>query len=125
MIEKNNQFKGGFSFNQQFKNIKGVFMNDIKKLRAVDFVLILALVYIVCFAPESCFASVESSLLGIKSKLTGFVLPVLSVIGLLMAGFSFMTGSEKAKQHIVYAVIGCAIGFGAQAIVDFMSQTVN
>jgi len=100
-------------------------MNNIKKFRVVDFILILALVYVVCFTPESCFASVESSLLGIKSKLTGFVLPVLSVIGLLMAGFSFMTGSEKAKQHIVYAVIGCAIGFGAQAIVDFMSQTVN
>lgn len=100
-------------------------MNDVKKLRVIDFVLILALVYVICFSPEQCFASLESSLLGIKSKLTGFVLPVLSVIGLLLAGFSFMTGSEKAKQHIIYAIIGCAIGFGAQAIVDFMAQTVN
>ena len=100
-------------------------MNDVKKLRVVEFVLILALVYVICFSPEPCLASLESSLLGIKSKLTGFVLPVLSVIGLLLAGFSFMTGSEKAKQHIIYAIIGCAIGFGAQAIVDFMAQTVN
>ena len=100
-------------------------MNDVRKLRVVDFVLILALVYVICFSPEPSFASLESSLLGIKSKLTGFVLPVLSVIGLLLAGFSFMTGSEKAKQHIIYAIIGCAIGFGAQAIVDFMAQTVN
>lgn len=100
-------------------------MKDLKKLRAVDCILILALVYVICFSSEPCFASVESSLLGIKSKLTGFVLPVISVIGLLLAGFSFMTGSEKAKQHIIYAIIGCAIGFGAQAIVDFMAQTVN
>lgn len=100
-------------------------MNNSQKLRVVDVVLILALACFICFSPESCFASVESSLLAVKSKLTGFVLPVLSVIGLLLAGFSFMTGSEKAKQHILYAVIGCAIGFGAQAIVDFMSQNVN
>lgn len=100
-------------------------MKDLKKLRVADCILILALIYVIFFSSETCFASLESSLLGIKSKLTGFVLPVISVIGLLLAGFSFMTGSEKAKQHIIYAIIGCAIGFGAQAIVDFMAQTVN
>lgn len=84
-----------------------------------------ALVYILFFAPDVCHASVESSLLGLKSKLTGVILPVLSVCGLVFAGISFYTGQESAKQHIVYALIGCAIGFGAQAIVDFISQTVN
>lgn len=93
--------------------------------RFLDFFLTVAIMYVIVFRPEIGHASLESSLLGIKSKLTGFVLPVLSVIGLLLAGFSFMTGSERAKQHILYAVIGCAIGFGAQAIVDFLSQTVN
>jgi len=116
---------GGIEFKKQIKHKVEVLMNNVKKLRVVDLVLILALVSVICFSPEPCFASLESSLLGIKSKLTGFVLPVLSVIGLLLAAFSFMTGSEKAKQHIIYAIIGCAIGFGAQAIVDFMAQTVN
>lgn len=95
------------------------------KIRPLGLCLTLLLIYAVFLHPEMAQASLESSLLGIKSKLTGFVLPVLSVIGLLLAGFSFMTGSEKAKQHILYAVIGCVIGFGAQAIVDFLSQTVN
>ena len=110
---------------QKIQKISEVCMAKIKNLKKMDILLILMLVCVICFATESCFASLESSLLGLKSKLTGFVLPVLSVIGLLIAGFSFLTGSERAKQHIMYAMIGCAIGFGAQAIVDFMSQTIN
>jgi hypothetical protein len=86
---------------------------------------LLAAFYVVFLMPETCHASVESSLLGVKSKLTGFILPVLSVCGLMFAAFSFFTGDERAKQHILYAVIWCGIGFGAQAIVDFISQTVN
>lgn len=97
----------------------------INTIKCLNFLMMAALMYVILLQPEIVHASIESSLLGIKSKLTGFVLPVLSVIGLLIAAFSFMTGSEKAKQHILYAIIGCAIGFGAQAIVDFLSQTVN
>lgn len=75
--------------------------------------------------PESCYADFESSLIGIKTKITGVILPVLSVIGLALAAFSFFTGSPNAKQHIVYAILGCIFGFGAQAIVDLISQTVR
>jgi hypothetical protein len=42
-----------------------------------------------------------------------------------MAAISFFTGNQNAKQHIAYAVMGCIFGFGSQAIVDFISQTVN
>ncbi|GIL16320.1 MAG: hypothetical protein BroJett040_00710 [Oligoflexia bacterium] len=100
-------------------------MKNIMKSNKVFYFLGILFVLSICFVPDMSFASLESSLLGIKSKLTGFVLPVLSVIGLLLAGFSFLTGSEKAKQHILYAIIGCVVGFGAQAIVDFLAQTVN
>ena len=76
-------------------------------------------------APEFAFAGLESSLMGIKSKLTGVILPLLSVIGIALAGTSFFTGNPNAKQHIAYAIIGCIIGFGAQGIVDFIAQTVR
>lgn len=75
--------------------------------------------------PDLSFAGLESSLMGIKSKLTGVILPLLSVIGIAIAGISFFTGNPQAKQHICYAIIGCMIGFGAQGIVDFISQTVR
>ena len=66
----------------------------------------------------------ESSLIGIKSRLTGVILPLVSVIGLVVATFSFITGNPDAKQHIIYALVGSAIGFGAQSIIDFISFTV-
>ena len=72
-----------------------------------------------------CFGSVESSLMDIQGKLTGVILPTLSVIGIAWAAFSFLTGHERAKVHIWYAIIGCAVGFGAQAIVNFISQSVH
>jgi type IV secretory pathway VirB2 component (pilin) len=75
--------------------------------------------------PDLAHASLESSLLGIKTKLTGVILPLLSVIGIAFAAISFFTGNPNAKQHIAYAILGCIFGFGAQAIVDFIAQTVR
>jgi len=88
--------------------------------------LILTLVSFVGFlAPELAHASLESSLVGLKSKLTGIILPLLAVIGIAIAAISFFTGNPNAKQYIVYAILGCIFGFGAQAIVDFIASTVR
>lgn len=88
--------------------------------------LSLALILIITLLfPEISHAGLESSLVGIKSKLTGVILPLLSVIGIAIAGISFFTGNPNAKQHIAYAIIGSIIGFGAQGIVDFIAQTVR
>lgn len=124
------------STRRQFNKRRSAFNNNnnpkevILKMKRVLFYVLYtalwaALIYMIFFDPVTCHASVESSLMGLKSKLTGVILPVLSVCGLIFAGFSFFTGQEQAKQHIMYALFGCAIGFGAQAIVDFISQTVN
>jgi hypothetical protein len=99
--------------------IKGGYF--MKKENIAILVMILGVVLI----PELGFASVESSLAGMQMKLTRVILPVLSVIGIAWAAFSFITGHENAKKHILYAVLGSALGFGAQAIVDFISQTVQ
>ena len=74
---------------------------------------------------EPSFASFESSLMTIKMKLSNVVLPVLATMGLLFAGFSFMSGNQNARQHIIYAVVGCILGFGAQSIVDFIATSVR
>jgi hypothetical protein len=88
-------------------------------------VLLLVVGFSICLMSDPCFASFESSLVGIKTKLTGVILPLLSVIGLGFAALSFVTGNPNAKQHVTYAVVGAVIGFGAQSIVDFISQTVH
>lgn len=95
-------------------------MNKKKILIIVSFCLLVGFLF-----PEIAHASLETSLGGIKTKLTGIILPLLSVIGIAIAGTSFFTGNPNAKQHIAYAIIGSMIGFGAQSIVDFIAQTVR
>lgn len=91
-----------------------------KLLTAIGVVFVATLM-----AAEPSFASFESSLIGIQTKLSNVVLPTLATIGLLFAGFSFMSGNPNARQHIIYAVVGCILGFGAQAIVDFIASSVR
>ena len=95
-------------------------MNKKKILILVSFCLLIGLLF-----PELAHASLESSLNGVKTKLTIVILPLLSVMGIAIAGISLFTGNPNAKQHLAYAVIGSMIGFGAQAIVDFIAQTVR
>lgn len=87
--------------------------------------LILYVILLLLSFAEPSLASFESSLIMMKTKLTSIILPLLSVIGLGIAALSFFTGNPNAKQHVVYAIFGCIFGFGCQAIVDFISQTVN
>ena len=75
--------------------------------------------------PEFAHAGLEDSLFGLKARITGVILPLLAVIGIAIGAISFFTGNPRAKEHIVYAILGCVFGFGAQAIVDFISQTVH
>lgn len=84
----------------------------------------IGILFILLFS-VSAFASVESSLLGIKNVLLGSILPIFAVLGLGFAAFSFFTGSPNAKQHLAYAVTGATILFGAQSIVDLIQRVVR
>lgn len=95
-----------------------------KYLRSGTVLFVLGMLSI-CLLASPCFASFESSLVDIKSKLTGVVLPLLSVIGLGFAALSFVTGNPEAKRHVTYALVGAVVGFGAQAIVDLIASTVH
>jgi type IV secretory pathway VirB2 component (pilin) len=95
-------------------------MNKKKMLIIVSLCLLLGVLF-----PEIASASLETSIGGIKTKLTVVILPLLSVIGIAFAGISFFTGNPNAKQHVACAILGSMIGFGAQAIVDFIAQTVR
>lgn len=90
----------------------------MKRIKMLSSFLIFTITLLLL--PELSFASVESSLVAIQTKLTRVILPTLSIIGIAWAAFSLMTGNERAKTHLWYAIIGSVIGFGAQAIVDFI-----
>jgi len=106
--------------------LKTITLNKGKLMKRSQTIITVGLLITIClFLPDLAQAGLESSLMGIKMKLTGVIMPLLSVIGIAFAAISFFTGNPQAKQHILYAVLGCMFGFGAQAIVDFIAQTVR
>lgn len=81
--------------------------------------------FTLAFMPELASASVESSLQAIQQKFTNTLLPLLATIGLCIAAFSFFLGSPNARSHLVLAIIGAVVGFGANSIVSFINSLVN
>ncbi len=77
------------------------------------------------FVSPMAHASVESSLMGLKTVLLGSILPIFAVMALGFAAFSFFTGNPNSKQHLVYAVTGAVILFGAQSIIDLLERIVR
>ena len=75
--------------------------------------------------PTLAFASVDSSLMAVQSKLIGTVLPLGGMLGLGFAAVSFFMGSPNATQHLKLAVIGAVIGFGGPAIIDLVRSLIH
>lgn len=85
-------------------------------------VFVIFLVMLVC---PFAHADVESSLRGLKTVLLGSILPIFAVLSLGFAAFSFFTGNPNSKQHLIWAVTGAIILFGAQSIVDLLERVVR
>jgi type IV secretory pathway VirB2 component (pilin) len=75
--------------------------------------------------PQVDFCSVEGSLAAIQSKLITVILPLAAILGLVVAGLSFVAGSPNARQHLTLAIFGAVIGFGAPSIIAFIRGLVN
>ena len=85
----------------------------------------LAIVLIASFTPLIAFASVESSLLGLKTLLLSGILPILAAIALGWAAFQFSLGNPNAKTQLIYALVGTVILFLAQTLVDLIGRIVG
>ena len=88
------------------------------------FYLVVTLLLLVVL-PTVGYCSVESTLTNIQNKLITVILPLVAILGLVFAGLSFVSGSPGARQHLVLAVIGAIIGFGAPSIVTFIRGLVQ
>lgn len=91
--------------------------------REIVFFAILIALAVLC--PVTGFASVESTLSAVQSRLIGTILPLAAILGLVFAAFSFVMGSPNARSHLILAMIGAAIGFGAPSIVSFIQSLVH
>jgi type IV secretory pathway VirB2 component (pilin) len=93
-------------------------LNNQKVFSVITLILIFAF-------PMLGLCSVESSLAAVQSKLIGTILPLVAIIGLVFAGLSFVAGSPNARSHLVLAIIGAAIGFGAPSIVSWIQSLIH
>lgn len=94
----------------------------MKLNKKLVFFLSIGLFY---FFPELALASVESTLSNVQDKLVSTILPLVAILGLVFAGFSFVMGSPSARSHLILAIIGAFVGFGSQSIVNFIRGLVN
>lgn len=76
------------------------------------------------FSPIA-FASVESTMQAVQNHLVGSILPLAAVLGLVFAALSYVAGSANARSHLMLAIIGAVVGFGAQSIVDLIRSLVR
>ena len=103
--------------------MKGRFSSLTSMLIHASPLIVLALA-IMC-SPIPCFASLQTSVDNIKNMMTTIILPAASTCGIILAAVSFFTGSPRAKEHAVYAIIGCCIGYGSQMLIDFIRDAVR
>ena len=95
-------------------------------MRHAKYVPLLAVgVGVMVLCPTLAHASVESSLAAIQTKLINGVLPLVGIIGLCFAAFSFFIGNPNARAHLFLAIMGAVVGFGAPSIIAFIRSMVN
>ncbi len=94
-------------------------------MRCRYLILPICAIGLIALCPELGYASVESTLSNIQDKLVSTILPLAAILGLVFAGISFVMGSPSARTHLVLAIIGAFIGFGAQSIVSLIRSLVN
>ncbi len=87
------------------------------------YLLLFALFYLAL--PAVGYASVESTLSGIQTRLITTVLPLAAILGLVFAGLSFVAGSPNAKGRLMLAIMGAVVGFGAPSIMEFIRSLVH
>lgn len=99
-------------------------MNQTLLLRQERWIFFLTL-GVLLLLPAIGYGSVESTLSNIQGRLINTILPLVAILGLVWAGLSFVMGSPSARSHLMLAIFGSLIGFGAPSIVVFIRGLVN
>ena len=89
--------------------------------QALPWIVLVILVMI----PEIGLCSVESTLMTVQMKLINVILPLVAIVGVIWASFSFISGNPNGRNHLMMAGIGAAIGFAAPSIIAFIRGMVQ
>lgn len=75
--------------------------------------------------PSLGYCDVQGMLDSAQDKVFNVILPAVSVLGVAWAGLSLVSGNPNARNHLILACFGAAVGFGAPAIVTFMRSIAH
>lgn len=93
--------------------------------------IFLGVIGVLCLvAPELVLAGVvksgfENKMANLQDKFSTFILPVMSVLGLVIAAILAATGNENAKSKIWFCLIGSGVGFLAPYIIGWIQGILN
>lgn len=97
----------------------------MKKYLNIEVALHLGLMAVLLLAPMLAHASVETTLSNLQGRIINTILPLIGILGIAFAGLSFMVGSANARAHLLLAIFGAIIGFGAPSIIAFIRSFVQ
>lgn len=77
------------------------------------------------FAQSFGGSGFENKVNNLTNKLISFILPAVSILGLIYAAILAATGDENAKKRMVLVVIASIVGFLAPLIIRWMQSAVG
>jgi len=87
---------------------------------------ILGILAVVALCPDLAFAqfagggALQSKVSGITRGLTNFLLPAVSIIGIIYAAILAATGDASAKSRMVLVLVASIVGFLAPLIIGWL-----
>ncbi len=102
---------------------------EMKQITVIIFLLSLLVLFSFFYQSEALAvvlkSGFENKMTHLQHKLSSFILPVMSVLGLVMAGILAAIGNEGAKSKIWFCLIGSGVGFLAPYIIGWLQGVLN
>lgn len=92
----------------------------------VSHLVLLGIFAMIAFCPASALAqfagggALQSKVGGITRGLTNFLLPAVSILGLVYAAILAATGDASAKSRMVLVLVASIVGFLAPLIIGWL-----
>lgn len=75
--------------------------------------------------PEIGFCDLVNTLNNVQTMLVNRLAPVIGILSLCWAGFSYLSGNPNARGHLIAAIVGACLLFGAETILRFIQSYVK
>lgn len=85
----------------------------------------LVMFFFISILPLLAIASVESSLMSVQRELVGTFVPIAATLGFIFAGISYISGNPNGRAHLVLALIGAGVAFGASSIMSLIQNLIH